>query len=367
MSTKKELGQFYTTNADALLKGLILPKPAGIKVVEPFVGQGDLVEFCKQFGPVDMYDIDPKIPDAICRDTIKNPPNYDNSYCITNPPYLARNKSPNKEIFDLYDQNDLYKCFLTTIIDSGCLGGILIIPLNFWSGLRASDVELRIRFLTKFKILQLNIFEDAAFDDTNYSVCSFSFVLNSESSDQNIPTIFYPSEATIKLELSEPYYVIGQDILTKPKYDFIDIRRLTDTSGVPEGFVKSNIKLYALDAVGPDRPGFKNGCIRLEFVEDNEITKGKGSDRTFACFIWNVNLTKEAQQTIVRMFNNYLSVQRKKYYSLFLSNYREGQRKRITFELATNLLNTSIGMYCIKKKIPVETILRSNGTSSIGS
>lgn len=45
---------------------------------------------------------------------------------LTNPPYLARNKSMNKELFDKYNINDLYKCFIEILLD-----GILIVPLNF--------------------------------------------------------------------------------------------------------------------------------------------------------------------------------------------------------------------------------------------
>ena len=37
-----------------------------------------------------------------------NPPSYQDKYVVTNPPYLARNKSDNKQIYDLYQQNDLY-------------------------------------------------------------------------------------------------------------------------------------------------------------------------------------------------------------------------------------------------------------------
>ena len=48
--------------------------------------------------------------------------------------------------------NDLYKCFIINLISSKPLGGILIIPLNFWSSIRKSDIQLREQFLNNFDI-----------------------------------------------------------------------------------------------------------------------------------------------------------------------------------------------------------------------
>ena len=41
---------------------------------------------------------------VIKRDTILNPPNYNNKFIITNPPYLARNKSKDKTLFKQIDE-----------------------------------------------------------------------------------------------------------------------------------------------------------------------------------------------------------------------------------------------------------------------
>lgn len=354
MNNKKELGQFYSTNSENILKGLTLP--TGFKVIEPFAGQGDLIEFCKQFGPVELYDIDPKIPDIIVQDTIANPPNYDNSYCITNPPYLARNHAKSKELFDLYEQNDLYKCFLITLINSNCIGGCLIIPLNFWCGARQSDIELRGKFMNKFVILKLNIFESAAFDDTAYSVCSFSFIVRTQTADtQNLSVAFYPSGYETNFTINSPRWLIGDEVLNTYTSSKIVIKRLVLDKSIPSGQTASYLKLFAMDSVGPDSPKFLEGCIKMKVVD--EYTFGKNTDRTFACFSWNLMLTIDDQKNIAKMFNNFLLVKRKKYNSLFLSNYRENQRKRISFELATNLLNSSIVHYCKYKNINIDDII----------
>jgi hypothetical protein len=99
---------------------------------------------------------------------------------LTNPPYLARNKSENKEIYDKLGCNDLYKCFLATLIGSGCLGGIVIVPLNFVSSIRKADVELR-AVLGGVRDTHDERVRGAVFDDTAYAVCSIQFSRKTEA------------------------------------------------------------------------------------------------------------------------------------------------------------------------------------------
>ena len=92
---KQKLGQFYTTNYDYILKICI---PNNIKnIIEPFTGEGDLLKFIniKNYN-LELYDIDPKYNGTVKCDTLYNPPNYDNKFVLTNPPYLARNKNTDK-------------------------------------------------------------------------------------------------------------------------------------------------------------------------------------------------------------------------------------------------------------------------------
>jgi len=67
----------------------------------------------------------------VLQDTLINPPSYKNSFIITNPPFLSKARSNNKLIFEKYKANNLYKCFLISIVEGDCLGGILILPANF--------------------------------------------------------------------------------------------------------------------------------------------------------------------------------------------------------------------------------------------
>lgn len=45
---KKEYGQFYTTNATYILTDLHKPTKDIKKIIEPFAGNGDLIEWCKK-------------------------------------------------------------------------------------------------------------------------------------------------------------------------------------------------------------------------------------------------------------------------------------------------------------------------------
>ena len=174
--TKSQLGQFYTTNYDYILSNMKIPEDTK-NIIEPFVGNGDLLKFIKNKNEIniEIYDIDPKYKNTIKRDTLNDPPDYTNKFVLTNPPYLARNKSKTKDLYNKYNCNDLYKCFITNLIENTCNGGIIIIPLNFLSSIRKTDIELRKKFLQKYCIEIVNIFEEQVFDDTTYAVCSMYF------------------------------------------------------------------------------------------------------------------------------------------------------------------------------------------------
>ena len=113
MSSKKsQLGQFFTTNADYILQDLKIP-PYVKHIIEPFAGNGDLLPKSTSY-TLECYDIDPKKDFITKRDTLLEPPSYLDKFVLTTPPYLARNKSKDKSLFDKYKMNDLYKCFLSS-------------------------------------------------------------------------------------------------------------------------------------------------------------------------------------------------------------------------------------------------------------
>ena len=336
--TKKKqiLGQFYTTNQEYILQDIKIPSHVK-NIIEPFTGNGDLLNFINKHNidyNIECYDIDPKKDSIIKQDTIKNPPSYTNRYIITNPPYLARNKSKDKTLFDKYDVNDLYKCLIKQLINDVCLGGILIIPLNFWSSIRLADILLRKSFLIKYTINILNIFEEQVFDDTSYTICSFRFEPKINNSDNNLDINIYPSKIKIITELNNTNnYMIGGEIYNlKLKNDY-KITRLTTKN---KDKSNTNILVKCID-------DNKDSMIGLSYVADNDIyvdDTPNQTARTYASLIIEPKINKQKQKELITKFNKFLLEYRTKYNSLFLTNYRESKdiaRKRISFDLVYSI------------------------------
>lgn len=333
--SKKQLGQFYTTNYEYILSDMNIP--SNVKtVIEPFVGNGDLLNFLKNKSDynLEIYDIDPKITGAIKRDTLKNPPDYKDKFILTNPPYLARNKSKEKKLYEKYKCNDLYKCFIITIIENVCEGGIIIIPLNFLSSIRQSDVELRRNFLEKYTIKTINIFEEQVFKDTKYSVCSIYFTKKCSESN-NIKTYIYPSKKEMNICLnSENNYTIGGEIYNLNQNSKYKVERATKYTNKNI----TNILLKCIDDNKNNLLGFKVVSDEDRFIDKSE----KLSARSYATLVINVPISLQEQEKLVIKMNNYINEQREKYNSLFLTNYRESNsiaRKRISFDLAFKICN----------------------------
>jgi len=338
--TKQILGQFYTTNQEYILQGMSIPN--NIKnIIEPFTGNGDLITFVEKEQEknnvkyiIECYDIDPKKDYIIKKDTIKNPPIYNNKYLITNPPYLARNKSKDKTLFDKYGANDLYKCVIKDILTNICLGGIFIIPLNFWSSIRIADIELRKAFLEKYNIILLNIFEEQVFDNTTYTICSFQFELKNNNDNNKLNVIIYPSKTIIKTKLNNTNnFMIGGDIYNLKLKNTYKITRLTKKNKAKSN---TNILVKCIDDNISNQIG-------LSFVEDKDIyidNTPNQTARTYASLIIEPKIEKDKQKQLITKFNKYLEEHRKKYNSLFLTNYRESKdiaRKRISFDLVYSI------------------------------
>jgi hypothetical protein len=337
MSVKKQLGQFYTTNYDYILQGMKIPKDVNI-IIEPFAGKGDLLSFIdtKKY-ILECYDIDPKQNWIKHRDTLRDPPDYNNKFVLTNPPYLARNKSKSKDLFDIYSTNDLYKCFIEELIVNNACGGIIIIPLNFWCSIRTTDVNLRKRFLKVYKIEYINIFEEQVFNDTSYTICSVQFTLSNKH--YKIKTTIYPSNTELSFELNKSNnYTIGGEIYKLSKNKKIKIERLTKNNLYTKKEYITNIFLKCID-------DSKKNKISLSLVDDDKIYVDNTpnlSARSYASLIIEPILTIEQQKLLISKFNKYIKDNRVKYHSLFLTNYRESvdiSRKRISFTLAFDIVN----------------------------
>jgi hypothetical protein len=344
--SKKQYGQYYTTNYSYILQNLNIPNKI-TDVIEPFAGNGDLKQFIDKYkyniNNVEYYDIDPKQEYIIQKDTLLNPPSYKKKFIITNPPYLARNKSKNKELFDKYNINDLYKCLIINLINDVCLGGILIIPLNFWSSIRKQDIKLRKDFLKYYNIILLNIFEERVFIDTSYTICAFQFELknieeynNNDINNNQIHIDIYPSKKKLLINLNiENNYIIGGEIYKLNSNIKYNITRLTKKNISKKN---TNLLIKCID-------DNKTNQIKLSYIEDDKLlyidNTPNLSSRTYATLVIEPEISIELQKKLVHKFNIFLNEYRNKYNSLFLTNYRESKdiaRKRISFELVYSIV-----------------------------
>lgn len=337
---KKTKGQFYTTNSSYILDTLQFP-PDDIRCVEPFAGKGDLLDWLQKAGykgNVEAYDIDPKNEKVMKRDTLLNPPDYANSWILTNPPYLARNKSESKDIYDKYDTNDLYKCFIRSVVQQGnCKGGIFIIPAGFFFSPRDIDVRSRNEFMEMFKITKVRYFEESVFDDTTTTIVAFSF----EKSPVKLKEQFVEWEVLPKKEkkvfhMSQTNnWIVGGDIYNLPVPANISVRRHVVGQALKEDEQQTFITLNALDS------GTQDGRICLDYKKDY-IYPAKECSRTYATLrIRGKRLSDKEQIQLCSQFNEFLEKKRSDTWSLFLPQFRESKeyaRKRIPFELAYHIL-----------------------------
>ena len=325
-------GQFYTKNYKYILQDLKIPENIS-DVVEPFTGEGDLINFLdKDDYYVKFYDIDPKKKYIIKRDTLLNPPAYKNKFILTNPPYLSRNKCHDKTIFNKYKSNDLYKCFLESILKSNNLpsGGIIIIPTNFFLSIRKYDINLRKRFLDKFGIKNVNIFEEKVFEYTSYSVCSFLFLRRENKDNAVINVKIFPSKKELNVKLNDGNnFIFGGEIYNLKQNENITISRVTREN--ENSKYCTNIRVKCID----DKIKI-NLSISDEIFVDN--TKNL-SQRSYCSLYIFPKISLEKQKLLCDRFNIYFNNLREKYHSLFLTTYREGSRKRISFYLIYKICN----------------------------
>ncbi len=363
---KKQLGQFFTTNADYILQGLA-GFVKGKEVIDPFAGSGDLLKWAlgnsaqKAVG----FDYDKKLVNnksVFFNDSLSNPQEY--QFVIANPPYLHKNKA-NQEIKEKFFSGkhkifeDLYQVSILEMLESE--EGVFIVPLNFLSA--SNSQRIRNLFFEKFEIVKMNIFLERVFADTTYNVIAFYFKKKKTNIVKNaFSAVIFPEGRKIDFHLEKKFgWQLGGDFLLKVKSakNKLGVCRLIE-SDLKEGnfqakiavqnikdpqetfidkeakdFLESNILfLRAIDS--------KNGKkICLEDIRNYGIDGlvGKSTSRNMAHLIFRESLTIVQQESLMKKFNHILNENRENYFSFFLTNFRDNGRKRISFEFVYKFLN----------------------------
>lgn len=311
--------QHYSKNS-LLLDGLKQFIP-NVKIVEPFYGEGDLV---RDFNVEEYYDISFPEGSEHYRDTLNNPPDYTNKWVITNPPYLAKNKASDKKIFEQYEYDDLYKIALFTLMKAE--GGILVIPINFFTDERSKNI--RNLFLSTFQIKRLNIYLDQMFESTAYNICSFAFI-KKKNTEQIIDTYIYDKEKNIKqisFNLKKEFgYRIGGDFFNSLK----KVKNIFSRVTIEKPSNPTHITITCIDKTNEP----------LHFSYSEEPYYGKQCDRNIATLSTMIEISNEMQIKMIEEGNKIISNFRKSTYDLVFTNYRDRSRKRIGFTEAYQIMS----------------------------
>ena len=135
--------------------------------IDPFAGQGDLLNLCKsEYGmSVSGLDIQEDLGWPV-NDSLKSIPKSEDSVCVTNPPYLANYSAKRKsmwnmvgEYFEETGRSDLYEIALDRCLESFDYI-VAIIPETF---LHSSYPKERCAYIS--------ILEENPFEDTTFPVC----------------------------------------------------------------------------------------------------------------------------------------------------------------------------------------------------
>ncbi len=359
---KQQLGQFYTKNTDYILLGMdrfIKNK----SITDPFAGAGDLLKWAKAggAGSVAGYDIDKtRSGNALIfyNDSLQNPKTYE--FILTNPPYLYQNKMKDKTLLQNSKHTDLYQLSLEKIMNSE--EGIVIVPINFLSA--ENSKYIRELFLAKFEIKKANYFSERVFEDTTYNVIAFYYRKKKISANKmNIDFTIYPQKKSSKITLYQKYnWQIGGEFLAKinacsnklrisrleeddlqkgrytikAAYNNLDkIKEFNVSANILSKLKKNIVVLKAIDT------GSENGKICLDDIRRYNLDAliSIKTSRHQIQLLFPETVSIKEQEKIIELFNKEIEDKRNLYHSLFMTNYRDKGRKRISFNFAYNLVN----------------------------
>lgn len=316
-SSKQKNGQYFTSNVSSLLKKYI----SFIKdkdIIDPFCGNFDLLDWAMSNGAKSIigYDINPIRSTTIKRDTLNEPPDYSRKFLLTNPPYLCSNKNKDKKIYKKYNTNDLYKCFLISIINK-VDEGIIILPSNFLS---ESRDKIRNIFFSYYNIDICDYYYYSVFPSATTGIVIFHFIKSDYCESRNIDN-FYIHYSRDK--------IIKESILLHKKYkwlygeEFFEYIDGTEKISVDK-YIGGNKKYLSNIVVGLlDKGKWKQG---LSYNESDPIVCGEKSFTTYQ-IVFPFKISEGSQIEIVKIFNEKMDYFRNKYHGLFLSNYMGANQK----------------------------------------
>ena len=294
--------------------------------IDPFAGQGDLLNLCKsEYGmSVSGLDIQEDLGWPV-NDSLKSIPKNEDSVCVTNPPYLANYSAKRKsmwnmvgEYFEETGRSDLYEIALDRCLESFDYI-VAIIPETF---LHSSYPKERCAYIS--------ILEENPFEDTTFPVCVTCWV--PESGQDTL--IFLNDEEVMRF--SEMVAMKG-DVSRSKRVVFND----------PNG----NVGLRAVD-------GTKTGD-RICFVPATEFDYPRSSIKVSSRLMTYLDIPELSTEKDIADFctraNTVLESYRERSQDILLSgfkgNNKEGKRRRrLDYRLGRKIVLEAL-------RVPVQTTL----------
>lgn len=267
------------------LEGIEQPRKGSI-VIDPFTGDGAMMKWVGDNNIKLMYDDDPQQSGVIRRDSLIVGVQWAGSFIVTRLPMKRRSEAEtdpaSAHLLNLYDRwgtDDLYKCFLKSMMRSYPLGGVVILPAEFLTSYRKSDTDRRINFFRAFNIKRANIFTDRFLPGTKHLPMAIEFYrrenMYAESSEYRVKTLtvnVFPSNKTVSWTYDSNAYTCPlmnalRDLPEIPKNKFIKTRSI-NTDKVPTTVIKStetltNIFFHITDL--NDRP------IQVAYLDEDPL------------------------------------------------------------------------------------------------
>lgn len=227
------------TTVEELFQGCKRP-PKGCIVIEPFVGDGEIMKWIGTDNIIIPYDADPKLPKVLRRNVFIEKPKYYGTYVITKPPQLKKSDSEDKTIFEQYGTDNLYKCFIKSIMSEQPTGGIIVLPIKFLSGLRDSENKRRQDFFRIFKPENINVF-DMETVVINFEKRPYTSPFTKEFWSVN----FYPEKTMCQIEVENKQRKISTTgLISPPNGHTIQVGFSNETL---DGWQKTEFVLQSLD------------------------------------------------------------------------------------------------------------------------
>jgi hypothetical protein len=179
----------------------------------------------------------------------------------------------------------------------------------------------------------------------------------------DLPITIFPQNTEISITIYEKYnwQIGGEFINTIEEYpNRLGVRRLVEkdilSGNISVKLAKNHVKdtyTYLVDESTYNL--LSNNCMLLKAI-DSGTDEGKiaiedivkyevgglvsiPTSRNQIFLIFSSPIPLSVQRELLVLFNKYLNEKRQKYHSLFMTNYRDNNRKRISFDFVYKLLN----------------------------